>query len=62
MIIFWINVITINILSTIKRCDVIYVMEKGKIVEVGNHEQLIEFDDGMYAKLWGSKCNKNAYF
>ena len=29
----------------------IYVMEKGKIIEAGNHEQLIEFD-GKYAKLW----------
>jgi len=38
-------------LTTIKNCDVIFVMDKGKIVESGNHETLLE-KNGLYKKLW----------
>lgn len=38
-------------LSTIKDVDKIFVLDKGKIVEVGNHAQLIE-KDGLYAKMY----------
>lgn len=37
-------------LSTIENADVILVMDKGRIVEQGNHQQLLE-QDGAYAKL-----------
>lgn len=37
-------------LSTIKNCDRIYVMDKGKIIESGNHMELIGFN-GKYAEL-----------
>ncbi len=37
-------------LSTVKGCDRIVVMEKGRIIETGNHEKLIE-QNGHYAKL-----------
>lgn len=37
-------------LSTIKNCDKIYVLEKGKIIESGNHKELIELG-GKYAEL-----------
>ena len=38
-------------LSTIRHADCIYVLEKGKIVEQGKHEQLLE-KQGIYANLW----------
>jgi ATP-binding cassette, subfamily B, bacterial len=38
-------------LSTIRNADHIYVMERGKIVEHGQHEQLLE-QQGIYANLW----------
>ena len=39
-------------LSTVRQCDRIIVMDKGKIVEQGNHDELIELN-GYYAKLHG---------
>ncbi|MEG1142044.1 MAG: ABC transporter ATP-binding protein [Clostridia bacterium] len=41
-------------LSTIKNADVILVMEKGAIVERGNHEELLRLN-GHYAKLYNSQ-------
>ncbi|MCY7383045.1 MAG: ABC transporter ATP-binding protein/permease [Microcoleus sp. CAN_BIN18] len=38
-------------LSTVRNADCIFVMEEGRVVESGQHEQLIEYD-GVYASLW----------
>ncbi|MBG9789741.1 ABC transporter ATP-binding protein/permease [Brevibacillus laterosporus] len=38
-------------LKTVVNADRIIVLDKGKIVEEGQHEELIK-DDGLYAKLW----------
>ncbi|MBW4563214.1 MAG: ABC transporter ATP-binding protein/permease [Mojavia pulchra JT2-VF2] len=38
-------------LSTIRNANCIYVMEHGKLVEFGTHEQLLE-QDGIYTSLW----------
>jgi ATP-binding cassette subfamily B protein len=48
------NQITILIahrLSTIMHADRIYVLEKGDVVETGNHESLIE-EKGLYYAMW----------
>ena len=41
-------------LSTIREADVILVMDKGKIVEKGNHAELLK-KNGFYAKLYNSQ-------
>ena len=38
-------------LNTIKNCDQIFVMDKGRIIENGTHKQLIDFN-GVYSRLW----------
>ena len=38
-------------LSTIARMDRLLVLDKGKVVETGTHDELLELD-GHYAKLW----------
>jgi len=38
-------------LSTIRKADKILVLEKGKLKEIGNHEQLMLLPDGLYRSL-----------
>ncbi|MBO7677820.1 MAG: hypothetical protein J6S49_09965, partial [Erysipelotrichaceae bacterium] len=47
-------IIVAHRLSTIVDCDRIYVMNKGKIVEQGSHEELYAMD-GLYKKLVSSQ-------
>lgn len=39
-------------LSTIQKMDKIAVMNKGKVVEMGTHKELLKNKNGIYAKLW----------
>jgi ABC-type multidrug transport system fused ATPase/permease subunit len=39
-------------LSTIQQADRIIVMDKGKIVEIGNHTELLALKDGLYQRLY----------
>ena len=44
-------------LSTVMRADTILVLEKGKVVEQGRHEDLLK-KDGLYAKLCRVQMDK----
>jgi ATP-binding cassette, subfamily C, bacteriocin exporter len=48
------TIIIAHRLSTIKRCDSIFVIDKGTIVEEGNHGELIN-KKGTYHKLWSEQ-------
>lgn len=46
-----ITVLIAHRLSTIMHADRIYVLEKGKVVETGSHQQLLE-EKGLYYAMW----------
>ena len=45
------TVIIAHRLSTIRNCDTILVMDAGKIVEEGSHDELVN-NGGIYSRLW----------
>ena len=51
------SIIIAHRLATIKKADIIIVMEKGKIVEKGNHNQLLKKETGHYKNLYEKQFN-----
>lgn len=49
-------------LSTIKMADQIAVMKKGEILEVGNHESLMQKEDGVYRKMVERQVDPSEFF
>ena len=45
------SLIVAHRLTTIENADLIYVLDKGKIIEQGNHKQLLD-NNGLYKKLY----------
>ena len=39
-------------LSTIRNASQILVLDKGKIIQSGNHDELIKQEDGLYRKFY----------
>ena len=52
------NFIVAHRLSTIRNADSILVMDKGKIIEIGNHEELLS-KKGFYFNLYNSQFKKS---
>ena len=52
------NFIVAHRLSTIKNADSILVMDKGRIIEIGNHEELLS-KGGFYFNLYNSQFKKS---
>lgn len=46
------SIVIAHRLATIKKADKIIVMDAGKIVEIGNHEQLLQQENGYYKRLY----------
>ena len=42
-------------LSTVAFADEIFVLEKGKLIEQGSHNELLKNKDGKYADLWNKQ-------
>lgn len=49
-------------LSTIKMADQIAVMRKGEILELGNHESLMQKEDGIYRKMVERQVDPSEFF
>lgn len=45
-------------LSTIQKADQIAVMEKGRVIEIGNHDQLLQ-QEGAYARLYSMQFSND---
>jgi ATP-binding cassette subfamily B protein len=46
-----ITILIAHRLSTIMHADIIYVLEKGKVIETGSHEDLLQ-QKGLYYAMW----------
>lgn len=53
-------IIVAHRLSTIKNCDNIFVFDKGRIVERGNHKFLLE-KKGKYYEMWKAQHEEDSY-
>jgi ABC-type multidrug transport system fused ATPase/permease subunit len=46
------SIVIAHRLSTIQKADRIVVMEKGELVEIGKHQELLQIENGYYKRLY----------
>ena len=46
-------------LSTVVNCDQILVLDKGRVAEVGTHQELLNRAGSLYTQLWNSQHSSN---
>lgn len=55
-----ITILIAHRLSTIMHADVIYVLEKGRMAEIGNHDELL-LQKGLYYAMWRQQVGERRY-
>ena len=45
------SIVIAHRLATVRRADVIFVIDRGRVVEQGSHDELLE-RDGLYSRLY----------
>ena len=51
-------ILATNQLQFASDCDKIIVMDKGKIVQIGKHKELLKNESGVYYKLYQAQLKK----
>ena len=47
-------------LSTVRRADLIIALEKGRVAEIGTHDELVARPGGVYARLYALQAFDDA--
>jgi ABC-type multidrug transport system ATPase subunit len=48
-------------LSTVTDCDKIIILDQGRVIEEGTHDELLAKTDGHYARIWTSQRTHRKY-
>ena len=55
------TVIVAHRLSTVIHADKILVLDNGVVMEAGTHQELLDREQGLYARMWNQQLTANNY-